>query len=199
MIPEATAVWLPKSVINRWPATMFAINRTARVSGRIIFLMDSINTIKGIKAPGVLWGTKWANICFVWFSHPYNIKEIHRGILNVMVRAIWLEAVKIYGNRPIKLLIKIKIKRATKGVEDPLNDVGPSNVLNSSWSLLIIDLSTKKNLFGVIQKIGVNKVKKIIELIQLNGIFIIAVGSKTENKLVIIIFISCILLSQNQL
>lgn len=62
---EATAVWLPNRVINRCPATILAINRTAKVRGRITFLIVSITTIKGMRAPGVLWGTKWANMCLV--------------------------------------------------------------------------------------------------------------------------------------
>lgn len=55
---EATAVWLPRRVIRRCPATIFAIRRTERVIGRITLLIDSMSTIKGIKAVGVLWGTK---------------------------------------------------------------------------------------------------------------------------------------------
>lgn len=35
--------------INKWPATMFAAKRTERVKGRIILLINSIITIKGIK------------------------------------------------------------------------------------------------------------------------------------------------------
>jgi len=67
---EATAVWFPSKVINKCPATIFAINRTDKVIGRITFLIDSINTINGIKADGVLWGTKWANMWLVWVTHP---------------------------------------------------------------------------------------------------------------------------------
>jgi len=62
---DATAVWFPRSVIRRWPATIFAIRRTESVIGRITFLMDSISTINGIKAEGVLWGTKCANMWVV--------------------------------------------------------------------------------------------------------------------------------------
>lgn len=61
----AAAVWLPSRVINRCPATILAISRTARVRGRMIFLIDSISTINGISAEGVLWGTRCANINFV--------------------------------------------------------------------------------------------------------------------------------------
>lgn len=37
-------------VINKCPATKFAAKRTDRVIGRIKFLINSISTIKGIKA-----------------------------------------------------------------------------------------------------------------------------------------------------
>lgn len=60
----------PNKVINKCPAIIFAANRTAKVPGRIIFLIVSIHTIKGISTGGVPWGTKWANIWFVWFNHP---------------------------------------------------------------------------------------------------------------------------------
>lgn len=61
---------LPKRVINKWPAIILAASRTANVPGRIIFLIVSIQTIKGIKTEGVPWGTKWANMCCVWFTQP---------------------------------------------------------------------------------------------------------------------------------
>lgn len=67
---EATAVWLPNKVISRCPATIFAISRTDSVIGRITFLIDSIKTINGIKAEGVLCGTKWANMWLVWANQP---------------------------------------------------------------------------------------------------------------------------------
>lgn len=70
MILEAAAVWFPRRVIKRCPATMFAISRTERVIGRIILLIDSISTIKGIRAEGVPDGTIWANIWFMLFTHP---------------------------------------------------------------------------------------------------------------------------------
>jgi len=51
---DDAAVWLPNRVINKWPATIFAIRRTAKVKGRIILLIDSIKTINGIRRLGVL-------------------------------------------------------------------------------------------------------------------------------------------------
>ena len=60
----------PNSVIKRCPAIIFAVSRTAKVPGRIIFLIVSIHTINGIRTPGVPCGTKWQNICCVLFTHP---------------------------------------------------------------------------------------------------------------------------------
>jgi hypothetical protein len=40
---------------------MFAMSRTASVIGRIKILIDSINTIKGIRIMGVPPGTRWAS------------------------------------------------------------------------------------------------------------------------------------------
>ena len=48
----------PNKVISKWPAIILAANRTDNVIGRIIFLINSITTINGIKAGGVPWGTK---------------------------------------------------------------------------------------------------------------------------------------------
>jgi len=79
----AEAVWFPSRVIRRCPAIMLAERRTARVPGRIMLLIDSIITIKGIKIFGVLKGTKWANIKFMLLIHPYNINLSHKGAAKV--------------------------------------------------------------------------------------------------------------------
>jgi hypothetical protein len=55
----------PRSVSKRCPAIIFAVNRTANVPGRIIFLTVSIHTINGIKAAGVPCGTRCSNMWFV--------------------------------------------------------------------------------------------------------------------------------------
>lgn len=51
----------PKSDSSRCPAIIFAVNRIAKVNGRIINLIDSMITIKGIKIKGVPWGVKCEN------------------------------------------------------------------------------------------------------------------------------------------
>jgi len=60
----------PIRVNKRCPAIMLAVNRTAKVTGRIIFLIVSIQTIKGIKILGVPCGTKCVNICWAWLIQP---------------------------------------------------------------------------------------------------------------------------------
>lgn len=85
----------PNKVSKRCPAIILAESRTARVPGRITFLIVSINTIKGIKTGGVPWGTRCANICFVLLIHPNNMKLSHRGRAKERVIVIWLVLVKI--------------------------------------------------------------------------------------------------------
>lgn len=48
----------PKSLISRCPAIIFAVNRTANDPGRIMFLVVSIITIKGISTGGVPEGIR---------------------------------------------------------------------------------------------------------------------------------------------
>lgn len=44
---------------SKWPAIIFAVSRIESVMGRIISLIDSIKTMKGINNLGVPWGVKW--------------------------------------------------------------------------------------------------------------------------------------------
>lgn len=78
-VEEREGPVLPRRVSKRCPAIILAANRTARVPGRITFLIVSMRTIKGMSGPGVPWGTRWANICCVRLIHPNSIKAIQRG------------------------------------------------------------------------------------------------------------------------
>lgn len=49
----------PNKVNNKCPAIILAVRRIAKVRGRMINLIDSIKTIKGIKINGVPWGVRW--------------------------------------------------------------------------------------------------------------------------------------------
>lgn len=85
----------PNNVNRRCPAIILAVNRTAKVPGRIIFLIVSIQTIKGINTDGVPWGTKWANMCWVLLIQPKIMNLNHKGKANVNVKVKWLVLVKI--------------------------------------------------------------------------------------------------------
>lgn len=49
----------PNKVSNKCPAIILAVRRIASVRRRMINLIDSIKTIKGIKINGVPWGVRW--------------------------------------------------------------------------------------------------------------------------------------------
>lgn len=85
----------PKRESNKWPAIIFAVRRIAKVKGRIIKLIDSIITIKGIKIYGVPWGVKWANNSFKYLNILYIIMEIQRVNDNERQNLRCLEDVKI--------------------------------------------------------------------------------------------------------
>jgi len=55
---EIDGPWFPKSTSNKWSAIIFAAKRTAKVPGRITFLIVSIRTMKGISTAGVPSDTK---------------------------------------------------------------------------------------------------------------------------------------------
>lgn len=48
----------PSNDRSKWPAIILAVRRIERVIGRIISLIDSIITIKGIRGIGVPWGVR---------------------------------------------------------------------------------------------------------------------------------------------
>lgn len=104
----------PNKDRRRWPATIFAVNRIDRVIGRIINLINSINTINGIKIVGVFEGVRWVNIWLEKLIQPNNIILIHKINDKDIQNLMWLDDVKIYGKRPIKLFHKIKIKSLIK-------------------------------------------------------------------------------------
>lgn len=49
----------PRRQRSKWPAIMLAVNRIARVKGRINKLIDSIITMNGIRINGVPCGVRW--------------------------------------------------------------------------------------------------------------------------------------------
>ena len=183
---ESEGPVLPSNVNNKCPAIIFAANRTARVPGRITFLIVSIKTINGIKGPGVPCGTKWANICWVWLIQPYSMKATHKGRERDKVIAKWLVLVKIYGRRPKLLLNTISEKRVTKIIVLPAGELA-NKTLNSLCKVVITLDHSKDQRDGIIQKsAGINIIPRNVDN-QFKDKFIIEdTGSKTENKFVII-------------
>lgn len=104
----------PSNVSRRWPAIIFAANRTDSVIGRIMFLTSSIKTIKGIKTGGVPKGTRCAKKFNILFTSLKIIKPSHRGRAKASVTAKWLEAVKVKDKRPGALLSRIMMKSLIK-------------------------------------------------------------------------------------
>lgn len=187
VILEAAAVWFPSRVINKCPATMFAIKRTDRVIGRITLLTVSINTMNGINAEGVPEGTRWANICIVLLNHPNIISLIQIGSAKAKVREMWLEAVKIYGKRPKKLFRRINRNNEAKIIVAPLMLFVAKRVLNSKCMVFIIVNRIEFFFVGSFQNIGVTMVRNRVALIQLKGINKEDDGSNLENRFVIIV------------
>lgn len=98
---------LPNRERSKCPAIMFAESRMARVNGRIISLMDSIITINGIKIKGVPWGVRWAKRSFIKFNILNIMILVHKVRERERENLKCLDAVKINGKRPRKLLKKI--------------------------------------------------------------------------------------------
>jgi hypothetical protein len=152
-----------------------------------MLLIVSIKTIKGIRIDGVPWGTKWANICLVLLIHPNNINLIQRGRASESVIVIWLVLVKIYGNKPRKLLNRIKEKREINIKVVPLNLEIPNRVLNSKCKVKKILLQNIKLREGINQNnIGKNKIPNIVLNQFKEKLKIFVEGSKIENKFIII-------------
>lgn len=77
-----------------------------------------------------------------------------------------LDAVKMYGNSPRKLFIRIKRKMETNIVVLPTNEVGPNNVLNSLCNLFIIIFIVTENFPGITQNEGIKIIINRMELTQ---------------------------------
>lgn len=184
---ESEGPVLPKRVRRRCPAIIFAVSRTARVPGRIKFLIVSIHTIKGIRTAGVPWGTRWANICWEWLIQPYNINLSHRGRARDKHRAMCLVLVKIYGNSPKKLFNMIIENSEMKMKVLPLWPFGARSVLNSLFKVRRILFHKIWWREGISQNMGGIRASPRKVLIQLRERpKMLEEGSKTENRFVII-------------
>jgi hypothetical protein len=87
---------------------MLAANRTERVIGRIIFLIISIITIKGIRGAGVPKGTKCAKKFNVLLVMEKIINPNQKGSASERVMAKCLVDVKEYASSPKVFVCAIK-------------------------------------------------------------------------------------------
>lgn len=102
--------------MSRCPATILADKRTDKVTGRIIFLIISTNTIKFINLLGVPIGVRWVIVFLKFFSHARPIIDSHivSAIENVTTKCA--VGVKLKG----KIAAKFIINTIKKTVENTL-------------------------------------------------------------------------------
>jgi hypothetical protein len=94
---------------------MLAISRTANVSGRIIWLVTSIITMKFIRALGVPRGVRWTMVLAKEFKVAFTIIDAQNDSLKQNVIEIWAVIVKLKGTIAIvfrvKMIINIEVIR----------------------------------------------------------------------------------------
>jgi len=114
------------------------------------------------------------------------MNAIHSGIDSARVIVKCLLLVKMYGNRPSLLLNTTRENKVTKIIVLPTGDPA-SKILNSLCNVSNTLNHNNDQRDGIIQySVGINNKPKNVES-QLRGRCIIEdIGSKTENKFVII-------------
>lgn len=101
--------------INRCPAVMLAVNRTARAIGWIKRLIVSIITSIGISGVGVPCGKKWASDALVLLRNPVITAPAHRGMAMPRFIDSCVVGVNEWGNRPSRFV-------------DPINRIRDINI-----------------------------------------------------------------------
>lgn len=176
---------LPNSVIKRWPAIRLAVNRTQSVIGRIMFLANSINTMKFIKAFGVPCGTKWDSIWLVLFIQPLIIKVNQNANDNGRFTAMWEVKEKFCGKRAIIFVIKM-VEKIPKIITSVLFSVLFKVNLTSFFKVLVIKLKTFICVGLIHHKGGLIRraVNRTTNQAKENKV---ELGSNVENRLLIIL------------
>jgi hypothetical protein len=90
--------------ISKWPARMFAVNRTHSVMGRIKLLTSSIITMKCIKAGGVPCGTKCCINLIVFLTISWENLLSHNTKANANENVTCAELAKFWGYNAITLV-----------------------------------------------------------------------------------------------
>jgi len=137
----------PKTIC---PALMFAASRNESVSGRTIILVVSIKIRNGFNHLGAPSGSKWAKDAFTVFLYEDKRKDSQIGRPNVSVKMRWLDRLKVYGIKPIKLIAIISMNRFEIVEFIPLSFL--VNVrITCSFIIEIIIYIDEDTRFGVIQ------------------------------------------------
>jgi hypothetical protein len=89
----------------------------------------------------------------VFLIHPNNINLIHSGSASVSVSVICLVLVKMYGNSPRKLFVKIIRNSDVKMSEFPLFSFPFLRIVFISWCSLLIS-----NLIIMLFRDGINQI-----------------------------------------
>jgi len=174
-------------VSNRCPAIKFAVRRTHNVIGRIRFLIISIITIKDTKAVGVPCGTRCVNMWFVFLVQP-NIRIVAH-IANDMgsVIVMWDVKEKMFGNKAIKFIIRIVVNM-TIIIVSVLFSVFFIVNFTSFFIVARMVLFRIKVGFLVFHILIVVRIVKI-RIVSQDRDIIVELGSKIENRFVIILVV----------
>jgi len=99
----------PSRDISKCPAIRLAVNRTQRVTGRMMFLVISMITMKFINPVGVPWGSRWDSMCLGVFNQPYIIMASHTERARGRLTDRWAVLENRCGYRAMKFSGKIMI------------------------------------------------------------------------------------------
>ncbi len=90
--------------INKWPAVMLAVSRTASAIGWMNRLIVSIIISIGMRGSGVPWGRKWASEALVLYRKPVTTAPAHSGIAIPRFIDSCVVGVNEWGSRPRRLV-----------------------------------------------------------------------------------------------
>lgn len=110
--------------INKCPAVMFAVSRTASAIGWINKLIVSMITSMGIKGNGVPWGRKCARDALVLWRNPKITVPAQRGIAMPRFIDNWVVGVNEWGRSPIRFV-------------DPINIISDISIKAQVWPFLL--------------------------------------------------------------
>lgn len=107
----------PAIIFNKvWPDIILANNRIAKLKTRAIYESNSIGTRRGANIKCTPLGKKKPNTWTLCFLTAIIFIPINKVSAKLKVIKIWLVTVKLYGIKPIKLvIIRNKNKKKIKG------------------------------------------------------------------------------------